>query len=329
MQIFHKFLLLVKKVRSRIIPDTTSSRIDTDVNAVEETADLIYDKIMEGKPLMVARYGSTELATIVNYLGVVRKDKNPVRYIFGDGLQWWWSESLIQQMQRWSGFYPPTSDRISEFCQMMLDDSQLVDILGCWTRGEKNMLSYLSNAKFVHLRSLEPFWAERPWSRALKDKRILVVHPFAETILRQYDRRELIFDNSEILPQFKSLEVIKAVQSLGEGDTRFKDWFEALEWMKKEIDKFEYDVCLIGCGAYGFPLAAHVKRRGKQAIHLGGALQLLFGIKGKRWEDPNYGVREWGIQYGSYSSLMNSAWVRPDEGERPRNAHNVEGGCYW
>lgn len=33
---------------------------------------------------------------------------------------------------------------------------------------------------------------------------------------------------------------------------------------------------------YGFPLAAHVKHKGKQAIHLGGTLQLLFGIKGNR-----------------------------------------------
>lgn len=36
--------------------------------------------------------------------------------------------------------------------------------------------------------------------------------------------------------------------------------------MKSEIDKCDYDVCLIGCGAYGFPLAAHVKHKGKQAI---------------------------------------------------------------
>lgn len=49
--------------------------------------------------------------------------------------------------------------------------------------------------------------------------------------------------------------------------------------MKDEIDKQDYDIALIGCGAYGFPLAAHIKRSGKKAIHLGGALQLLFGIK--------------------------------------------------
>ena len=31
-------------------------------------------------------------------------------------------------------------------------------------------------------------------------------------------------------------------------------------------------------------LAAHVKRLGKRAVHLRGATQILFSIKGKHWE---------------------------------------------
>ena len=50
--------------------------------------------------------------------------------------------------------------------------------------------------------------------------------------------------------------------------------------MKSQMDQTDYDIALIGCGAYGFPLAAHAKRMGKQAIHMGGSLQLLFGIRG-------------------------------------------------
>ena len=99
--------------------------------------------------------------------------------------------------------------------------------------------------------------------------------------------------------------------------------------MEQEIDKEDYDVALIGCGAYGFPLGAYVKRQGKKAVHLGGALQLLFGIRGKRWEDPNYGVQAWGIPYGSYSNLMNEFWIRPGKNMKPQGANVVEGGCYW
>lgn len=40
----------------------------------------------------------------------------------------------------------------------------------------------------------------------------------------------------------------------------------------------------------------------EKAVHIGGALQLLFGIKGRRWD------RE-------FSSIYNDAWVRPEENE--------------
>ena len=73
----------------------------------------------------------------------------------------------------------------------------------------------------------------------------------------------------------------------------------------------------------------HVKKKGKKAVHLGGALQLLFGIRGKRWENPNYGVKEWGIPYGSYSTLINPYWASPGELGKPKNANQVEGACYW
>ena len=58
-------------------------------------------------------------------------------------------------------------------------------------------------------------------------------------------------------------------------------------------------------------------------MHLGGATQLLFGIRGKRWEDENYNK-----QY-NYSALMNEYWVRPSEDEIPDGAKKVEGACYW
>lgn len=67
-------------------------------------------------------------------------------------------------------------------------------------------------------------------------------------------------------------------------------WFDAPRCKKDEMDKVPYKVCLIGCSAYGFPLSAHAKRQGKQAVHIGGALQLLFRIKGKRWGNPRFGI---------------------------------------
>ena len=45
-------------------------------------------------------------------------------------------------------------------------------------------------------------------------------------------------------------------------------------------------VALLGCGAYGMPLGAFIKDGLKKpAIHVDGVLQLLFEIKGKRWDE--------------------------------------------
>jgi hypothetical protein len=88
--------------------------------------------------------------------------------------------------------------------------------------------------------------------------------------------------------------------------------------MEDEIDKQTYDIAIIGCGAYGFNLAAHVKRTGHKAIHLGGATQLLFGIIGNRWESRD-----------DFRQLINDFWVRPSMEERPATASQVEGACYW
>ena len=295
----------------------------------EIASQIIYDALASDKPCMIARFGNTELVCLLNYLGVINNKNNFISYIKGEASPWWWEHKIINQMQNWSGFFPPTQEKIEEFCQLMLDDIPEVDILGSWLAGENILNKELTSAQKIHFRLLEPFWSDIPWTKALSGKKVLVVHPFAETILCQYDYRVKLFNNSNILPKFKSLNVIQAVQSLGDGDDRFIDWFEALDFMIKQIDQIDYEVCLIGCGAYGFHLAAHVKRSGKKAVHLGGALQLLFGIKGKRWEDPNYGVKEWGIPVGSYSNLMNEYWVRPGDIYKPKNAEEVEGACYW
>lgn len=301
---------------------------DRGITDPDRASELIYNLLASGKPCMIARYGSTEMFAITNYLGVTAKHHSAWKYIQGKQFAWWWENNVKDQMTRWSGFFPATEENLMKFGEMMVEDSKQVDILGSWLSTEQYLNEQLKSASRVHLMQLEPFWGTKPWSRALKGKRVLVVHPFSETIKTQYNKRHELFLKDETLPDFEVLEVVRAVQSIG-GESSYKDWFDALNFMKSEIEKHDFDVCLVGCGAYGFPLAAHVKRMGKQAVHLGGALQLLFGIRGNRWEDPNYGVKEWGIPSGTYSGLSNEYWVRPSKEEKPKTAGQVEGSCYW
>lgn len=121
------------------------------------------------------------------------------------------------------------------------------------------------------------------------------------------------------MPQFE-LKTLKAVQTIaGTKDERFDNWFEALDWMVQECKKIDFDVAIIGCGAYGFPLAAEIKKMGKGAIQLCGATQLMFGIKGNRWENIS------AIKDG----LFNDAWVYPNEKEKVSGMKKIENACYW
>lgn len=291
-------------------------------------SNLIYQCLIQDSPCMIARYGSVELLCVINYIGVKKCKHNIWDYIMDKSPQFWWNKIGCQNMQNNAGFFPLTLKNLEKFAELMIEDSKQVDVLGSW-RPEESRLIDPNRIKAVQLLLLEPYHAKHPWSRILGGKKILVVHPFAKTIKQQYlNNRTLLFQNPEVLPEFH-LDTLEAVQSIG-GKCDFETWFDALQYMEDEIDERDYDIALIGCGAYGFPLAAHVKRSGKKAVHLGGALQLLFGIKGKRWMNPEYGMKSLPfITRNYYNNLMNEHWVFPSDNERPVNAANVEGACYW
>ncbi len=297
------------------------------IQDADKASQIIYDTLIADKPCMIGRFGANELNALINYQGVANKNRSILKYVRGEQYGWWWNDGIIKLLHEAAGFFPPTIVKIEQFSELLLHDIPELDILGSWITSEKKFKTELKNSEKVHIRLLEPFWSINPWTRALEGKKILIVNPFVEEIKFQYDRKEKLFTR-QILPDFE-LITYRPVLSLAKNSTSFKDWFEALDFMKLEIDKIDFDIALIGCGAYGFHLGAHVKRTGKKAVHLGGVLQLLFGIKGNRWEDPNYGVKEWGIPYGSYTNLMNENWIRPGIDNKPKNAKLVEGACYW
>lgn len=78
-------------------------------------------------------------------------------------------------------FFPATIENVSKFSEMMIEIMPLVDILGTW-RPQELFSKELRNSQFIALRLLEPFWSKQPWTKALENKKILVIHPFAEAI---------------------------------------------------------------------------------------------------------------------------------------------------
>jgi hypothetical protein len=231
-------------------------------------------------------------------------------------------EKSCEQLYTCAGFFPNDTSLIPRFCETMKAACHETDILGIWqTPCEDYFIEKYCDELMAtcQLRSLEPWWYDNPWSAALKGKKVLVIHPFEDSVKKQYQNHSLLFSNASVLPDFKLL-TLKAVQTAGnQTDTRFSDWFEALDWMCRQCDQMDFDIALIGCGAYGFPLAAHIKRSGRQAVHFGGSLQILFGIKGDRWDRFIPDV----------VAMYNENWHYPLDTETPKGHHNIEGGTYW
>lgn len=283
-----------------------------------EAQEILRRGVAENQPFLAGRFGSTELKAVVRH--VARSNRTAAQKLFAllsRGELPCWANSQFRDLSVKSGFFPISNVSVSEFSTKLLRAANEVNLLGSWVPGENQIHQHLSQAIITDLFSLEPFFSENPWTAALEGKKVLVIHPFSESIEAQYLRRERLFENPMVLPPFE-LKTLKAVQSLGGKETGYEDWFHALDAMNAAASEIEFDVALIGAGAYGLPLAAELKLAGKVAIHLGGVLQILFGISGRRWDTRPH-----------YASLKNENWIYPLEVERPRGWRGADQGAYW
>ncbi|MBJ6727315.1 hypothetical protein [Geomesophilobacter sediminis] len=272
--------------------------------------DRVKELLARREPLMISRIGAVELTCLRHYLEKRRTRQTP------------YPRKIRTTMSNQAGFFPADDASLDAFAEMFLGHIASVDVMGVWFNQYENVVcnDHCPRAALVDLDCLEPFRFAHPWSSLLAGKTVLVVHPFEDSIRSQYrEKRELLFADPEVLPEFE-LKTIKAVQSIGGASTGFATWFDAYRSMCDAIAAETFDICIVGAGAYGLPLASFVKQMGRPAVHLGGVTQVLFGIKGKRWE------REYA---DSTMKLFNEHWVRPSAGETPVNKEKIERGCYW
>lgn len=270
----------------------------------EEANEAIAKLIREGKPFCLLRPGNAEY-----------------------GLTYLWDEHMLFGTKRYQKqkMYE-LLDKIDEHTKQWVDtfeedlgQADIVAYFGVYDFMEHYLMAtYAKPRQIILMRQIEVVQLEKPWLQELKGKKVLVISPFVETMEKQYQRRNLIWGGKEVLPEM-DVRFLKSVWYLSEEDNSgFSIWFEALEYLYTEALKIEFDIALIGCGPFSTFLAVRFKRDGKQAIQYGGALQILFGIRGARWD-----ARE---QYNKY---FNEYWVRPSKEEMPITAEKLDDKCYW
>lgn len=182
--------------------------------------------------------------------------------------------------------------------------------------GENGILvldpGYLTNLGCVSMT------CENPWTENLKNKKVLVVTSFVDTVKVQWDKIHDVWGNlkDKIVP----FDLVGAVRSPFHplmDDRQYPNcetWDQTLKAICDEIDTYDYDVLFISSAAFAPALANHAKNKGKVGITICGVMQLFFGILGARWTGNNH-------LYHSWNRMFNRHWTYPLESDLPKNKH--------
>lgn len=174
----------------------------------------------------------------------------------------------------------------------------------------------VANAAFIEPWEVASHSFSDSWTQSLEGKRVLVVHPFLKSIQHQYNKVGMISGVKEFLPNFQ-LEVLRPPTSVLRSDNPADVWASQFETLASEVKNRTFDVALIGAGSYGLPLAFDIFRSGRDAIHVGGSLQLFFGISGSRWIDGK-----------PVSRFIDETWIKPFPEDLFDGVRSIEGGSY-
>lgn len=222
-----------------------------------------------------------------------------------------------------------TLDKIKLFCKYYNDAILNTDILSCFDSKDMYSIQNFYCSKYslskIHSRSLEPFYAIqynlKPWTHSLINKKLLIIHPFVESFQKQRDNKFQMFKHTKLFLDKQHIIYYKSFQTIA-GNHLHSDWKETFDIMCKDISNLDFDIALLGCGGYGLPLCNFIKKDlNKKSIYIGGGLQLLFGIMGKRWENNP--------MWKTIISENNTQFIKPSENELCSNLHTIENGCYW
>jgi hypothetical protein len=159
------------------------------------------------------------------------------------------------------------------------------------------------------------------FQKELAKKKLCIVTPFPESIKKQLNKLNLLFDDgrfTNIDPdnvQFIKCPPHKEISN--EIENPYPTWGHALQDMILKLNSIDYDILLTGCGSYSLPLNYKAFIDGKNALNLGGDLQLMFGVVGGRWKS----------QPEHYK--FNEHWISPLDEERPSGYFKIEHGAYW
>ncbi len=226
-----------------------------------------------------------------------------------------------------AGIYPLKHDLINWWVNQYRSAIAGFDLVLKWQSAgsyESLLINSLCKKSYVasEFSAVEPFLlGSEGWHYSLGNVSVCVVHPMARTIRSQL----AVFDRLWPGASIGKLSLVQYPYQPGvDPHSVFSDSRRVFNEVTKALDSIQFDVLVVGAGGLSLPICLYGKRKGAVSIHLGGGVQLLFGITGRRW-DERMGTDWSGLRF--YRS--NEFWKAPLVEDIPKRATLVEGGCYW
>ena len=229
-----------------------------------------------------------------------------------------------------AGIKLSSMESIQHYSLLFLEAFSLCDIYASWAPFDCVYQSYPTSHTVLNnmFQEKDTIYSEvfdiyhyiysTPWTFALKNKRVLMVSPFEESIKTKIDNRKDIYG----IDLFPGCEIITIKPPQTQGDEESAEFDIELINFFKRLDeiKDKYDVALVSCGGYGNLVCSYIYKCGKSAIYVGGVLQMYWGILGTRWFENRPDI---------IRLFLNKSWNRPTNNEKPKNHNNIENSCYW
>jgi len=273
----------------------------------------------KSSPLLISRHGSFEFQC------VSWKRRNPDTPL---------NEIMTSILHKNAGIFPKDISKMEEWLASYWQSTCEADGMATgWylpTSEEEKALVTKHNPKAFQfpLRSLEPYYVDTNdrWTVLFANKRVTVVSSFAKTMEMQVKKAKDIWlaQADSILPPTTTWSFVRTYYppDLTTRATAWpknvSDFAAAVNYIVDAVEETRPDIVLIGCGGLAALVAAALKKKGRIAIVMGGAIQVLFGIKGSRWKN-----------HAIISQFWNDAWVSPLADETPLHASSIENKCYW
>jgi hypothetical protein len=182
---------------------------------------LIAQKLSSGAPFIAARLGTNEICLLATNGSFRARGVMP--RCSGGGFH------------GTSGIYPETPAMLDQFLSTYSAAVRSLgpaDLLACFRDRAKKELPLFARlaprTPIMEAAALAPFFFDRPWSRFLANRTVIIVHPFAETIACQLRRRSLLFWDQEVLTATTIFKVVPMFQALGRLEPH-ASWVETLQ----------------------------------------------------------------------------------------------------